>query len=111
MDVAIVGIGIHPFGRHDGITAREMGVYAARQALRDAGTEWSDLQFAFGGSLGSSDGSSASPDTMVAELGLTGLPFTNVSNGCATAGSALSMACNSIKAGLYDAGLVVGFDK
>ena len=51
MDIAIVGIGIHPFGRHDGVSEIDMGVYAARQALRDAGVAWEDLQFAFGGSL------------------------------------------------------------
>ena len=37
MDVAIVGIGIHRFGRTDGVTGLEQGVYAAREALADAG--------------------------------------------------------------------------
>jgi acetyl-CoA acetyltransferase len=112
MDVAIVGIGIHPFGRHDGVSDLEMGVYAARQALRDAGTDWSDVQFAYGGSLGQSlPGGGASADTMVGQLGLTGVPFVNVSNGCATAGSALAMACSTIESGQFDVGLVVGFDK
>jgi acetyl-CoA C-acetyltransferase len=112
VDVAIVGIGIHPFGRHDGLSAIDMGVYAARQALRDAGVEWKALQFAYGGSLGATtQGGGASPDTMVGRLGLTGLPFVNVMNGCATAGSALAMACNTIETGQFDIGLVVGFDK
>jgi len=112
MDVAIVGIGIHPFGRHDGVTDVEMGVYAARQALRDAGLDWSDMEFAYGGSLGmTTGGGGASADTMVGYLGLTGLPFVNVSNGCATAGSALAMACSTIESGQFDLGLVVGFDK
>ena len=112
MDVAIVGIGIHPFGRHDGVSDVEMGVHAARQALRDAGVEWSDVQFAYGGSLGmTTGGGGASADTMVGHLGLTGLPFVNVSNGCATAGSALAMACSTIESGQFDLGLVVGFDK
>ena len=48
MDVAIIGLGIHPFGRHDGVSAMDMGVFAARQALRDAGMAWGDLQFAAG---------------------------------------------------------------
>jgi acetyl-CoA acetyltransferase len=112
MDVAIVGIGIHPFGRHDGVADVEMGVYAARQALRDAGLDWSDMEFAYGGSLGmTTGGGGASADTMVGHLGLTGLPFVNVSNGCATAGSALAMACSTIESGQFDLGLVVGFDK
>ncbi len=48
---------------------------------------------------------------MVGRLGLTGMPFVNVMNGCATAGSALLMACNTIRSGASDIGLVVGFDK
>jgi hypothetical protein len=36
-DVAIVGIGIHPFGRHEGVTGRAQGAAAARDPLRDAG--------------------------------------------------------------------------
>jgi acetyl-CoA C-acetyltransferase len=111
MDVAIVGIGIHPFGRHDGVSAMDMGVFAAKQALRDAGMDWSDLQFAAGGSMSGMQGTEAAPDTMVGRLGLTGLTFVNVMNGCATAGTALATACNAIEAGLYDNALVVGFDK
>jgi len=37
MNVAIVGIGIHPFGRHPGVSGLAQGAYAARQALADAG--------------------------------------------------------------------------
>ena len=76
MDVAIVGIGIHKFGRTDGVSGREQGVFAARQALADAGAEWSDMQFAFGGSA-----AAGSADSLVNDLGLTGLPFVNVANG------------------------------
>jgi acetyl-CoA acetyltransferase len=37
MDIAIIGIGLYPFGRHDGVTPIEMGVAAAQTALKDAG--------------------------------------------------------------------------
>ena len=53
-------------------------------ALEDADLTWPDIEVAFGGS----DGSGLA-DTLVAELGFTGIPFTNVKNGCATGGSAL----------------------
>lgn len=78
-DVAIVGIGIHPFGRTEGVSGRAQGVHAVRAALKDAGIEWKDVQFAFGGSA-----AAGNADTLVNELGLTALPFVNVSNGCAT---------------------------
>ena len=112
MDVAVVGIGIHPFGRHDGVATVEMGAFAVRQAMRDAGVAFDDLQFTFGGSLGAMLGhDSAQADTLVNELGLTGLQFVNVANGCATAGTALSMAATTIASGQFDLGLAVGFDK
>jgi acetyl-CoA acetyltransferase len=105
-DIAIVGVGIHPFGRHDGVTALAMGAHAVRAALADAGLAWSDMEFAYGGS---EDGGNA--DTLVSDLGLTGLPFTNVKNGCATGGSSLIAAVRAVQSGAYDVGVVVGFDK
>ncbi|WP_009476043.1 thiolase family protein [Rhodococcus sp. JVH1] len=106
MKVAIVGVGIHQFGRTEGVSGRAQAVYAARQALEDARVEWSDIQFAYGGS-----DSAGNADTLVSELGLTGLPFINVSNGCATGGSALTSAVNTIASGKHDLGIAIGFDK
>ncbi|MBA58627.1 MAG: acetyl-CoA acetyltransferase [Gammaproteobacteria bacterium] len=105
-DVAIVGIGIHPFGRHEGVSGMEQGAIAIRKACEDAGISWNDLQFAFGGSV-----AAGSPDHMVSQMGLTGLQFINVVNGCATGGSALISTFNTIKSGAYDLGVAVGFDK
>ena len=50
-------------------------------------------------------------DTMVSDLGPTGVPFINVKNGCATGGSSLVSAFQALRGGGYDVGLVVGFDK
>jgi acetyl-CoA C-acetyltransferase len=105
-DVAIVGIGIHPFGRHPELTGRMQGARAARQALDDAGIGWSQTQFAFGGS-----DAAGNADALVSELGLTGIEFVNVANGCATGGSALAMADRAIRSGAYDVGMAIGFDK
>ena len=115
-DVAIVGIGIHPFGRHPGVSGAAMGAHATRQALADAGVAWRDLQFAYGGSLahmlpGNEGSASGTADTLVNELGLTGLQFINVANGCATAGSALAASVQAVASGQFDLGLAVGFDK
>ena len=104
--VAVVGIGIHPFGRTEGVPGRQQAVVAARRALADAGITWEQAQFAFGGSRDGGD-----PDTLVNELGLTGLPFVNVWNGCATGGSALTLAERTIRSGAADLGVAIGFDK
>lgn len=104
--VSIIGAGLSQFGRQPGITGRQMAVTAIGNALDDAGLTWPDVQVAFGGS----DGSGLA-DTLVAELGFTGIPFTNVKNGCATGGSALFSAVNAVRAGAADIALAVGFDK
>jgi len=105
-DVTIIGAGIHRFGRTPGRTGLQQGAFAVRDALASAGLEWKDVQFAYGGS-----DAAGNADTMVSELGLTGLQFINVANGCATGGSAMFGAYVTIKSGEYDLGLAVGFDK
>ena len=105
-EVGIIGIGIHKFGRTPDRTGLEQGVFAIEQALQDVGLKWQDMQFAFGGS-----DAAGNADTMVSKLGLTGLQFINVKNGCATGGSSLYAASTAIKSGEYDIGLAVGFDK
>ena len=106
MRVAIVGIGMHPFGRTPERTGLQQGAYAARQALASAGVQWQDMQFGYGGSY-----SSGNADALGNELGLTGVPFTNILNACATGGSSLLSACKEIQSGAAEIGLVAGFDK
>jgi acetyl-CoA C-acetyltransferase len=106
VSVAVVGVGIHPFGRHEGVSGLQMAAVAARAALRDAGIGWQDVQFAAGGS-----DAAGNADTTVSVLGLTGVPFINVRNGCATGGSALATAHAMLAAGAAEIALVVGFDK
>ncbi|OHV05563.1 thiolase family protein [Mycobacterium talmoniae] len=105
-DVAIVGVGLHPFGRFDGKPAMEMGAEAIQAALTDAGASWKDIQFGVGGSYEVSN-----PDAVTRLVGLTGIPFTNVFNACATAASAIQLCADTIKLGKYDVGIAVGLDK
>jgi acetyl-CoA acetyltransferase len=104
-DVYIVGLGLHPFGRHDGPSGLDMGVCAVRGALRDVDLSWDKIDLAVGGS------NTAKPDSLVGRLGLTGLSFSSVRNGCATGGVALAVAANALRAGEGDLAVVVGFDK
>jgi len=106
MDIAIIGIGLYPFGRHEGVSAMVMGVTAARRALDDASLRWEDVHLACAGSL-----EVLQPDTMNKYLGLTGIPFTTLFNGCATGGNLLLTTANAINAGVGDIGIAVGMDK
>lgn len=105
-DVAIIGVGLHPFGRFGEKSAMEMGAEAIFSALDDAGIGWPDVQFAFGGSL-----EVANPDAVTTYVGLTGIPFTAVFNACATAASAIKQTADTIRLGKYDIGVAVGMDK
>jgi len=104
-DVIVRGVGMSAFGR-TGLPARRLALDAIGAALADAELPWSRVGAAFGGS-----DSAGLADTLVTELGLTGLPFVNVRNGCATGGSALMCAVDAIRAGRADVALAVGFDK
>jgi acetyl-CoA C-acetyltransferase len=105
-DVAIIGVGLHPFGRFGSKSAIDMGADAIRAALADAGAEWRDVQVAFGGSFEVDN-----PDAVTGRLGLTGIPFMDVYNGCATAATALQLTADSIRSGQYELGVAVGMDK
>ncbi|MFJ9895471.1 thiolase family protein [Streptomyces sp. NPDC091280] len=104
-EVLVCGAGITSFARTQE-SGRQLAVRAVRDALADAGLPWSRVRAAYGGS-----DAAGNADTLVAELGLTGVPFTNVRNGCATGGSALVAAVHAIRSGAADVALAVGFDK
>src|SRR6201993_26489 len=104
-DVAIIGVGLHPFGRFDK-SAMQMGAEAIQAALSDAGLEWKDIQFGVGGSY-----EVCNPDAVTRLVGLTGITFTNVFNACATAASAIQQTADTIRLGKYDIGIAVGMDK
>lgn len=104
--VAIVGVGLHPFGRHGDKQALTMGTEAAQAALADAGTDWTRVRAAYVGSLEVSN-----PDAIVGQLGLTGIPVRGVFNGCATGGTSLQLAAAAIRNGEADVSMAIGFDK
>ena len=93
-DVAIIGVGLHAFGRHGDKSAFEMGADAVTEALADAGVAWTDVNCAFGGSW-----EVAQADPLVGLVGLTGIPFINVFNACATGAAITQQAANAIVAG------------
>jgi acetyl-CoA acetyltransferase len=105
-DVAIIGVGLHPFGRFGDKSAFDMGADAVDLALADAGVEWKDVQLAVGGSY-----EVAQTDPLTGLLGLSGIPFSNVFNACATAATSIQQAAFALRAGAADVALAVGVDK
>ena len=105
-DVAIIGVGLHPFGRYPGKSALEMGEDAVYAALTDAGIEWEAVEALYAGSM-----EVINPEAIVGLLGLTGIPGRAVFTGCATGATSLAMAANDIKLGNADITIAIGMDK
>jgi acetyl-CoA acetyltransferase len=106
VNVAIVGVGLHPFGRYEGKSALQMGADAVRDALADAGAQWRDVQCAYAGSM-----EITNPEAVVGLLGLTGIPARAVLNGCATGNTSLTMAAKAVESGEHDLAIAIGLDK
>ncbi|WP_025736731.1 thiolase family protein [Mycobacterium genavense] len=104
--VAVIGVGLHPFGRYDDRSALEMGAVATNRALADAGITWTQVQSLYAGSLEVSN-----PEAVTGILGMTGISARATLSGCATGNSLLTLAAREIENGLADITVAVGLDK
>ncbi|MGZ5379926.1 MAG: thiolase family protein [Mycobacterium sp.] len=105
-DIAIIGVGLHPFGRYEDRSALEMGAVAISRALRDAGVDFSDVGSLYAGSL-----EVANPEAITGLVGMTGLPARATLSGCATGNSLLTLAARDVALGEAEIAIGVGLDK
>ncbi len=108
-DVYIVGTDMIRFGRYPERTVPDLAAESALLALDDAGLNIKDIQALYCGNLGQASGMVG--QRMLAEIGQTGIPVTNVANACATGATAFRDAWMAIKAGAYDIVLAVGVEQ
>lgn len=108
-DVYVIGIDMIKFGRFPEKTVPQIGAQAALMALDDAGLTIKDMQALYCGNLGQAGGMVG--QRMLAEIGQTGIPVTNVANACATGATAFRDAWMTIRAGVYDTVLAVGVEQ
>ena len=108
-DVYIVGIDMIRFGRYPDRTIPDLAAEAALLALDNAGLTIKDMQALYCGNLGQASGMVG--QRMLAEIGQTGIPVTNVANACATGATAFRDGWMAIKAGVYDTVLAVGVEQ
>lgn len=78
------------------------------KALADAGIGYDLVEQAY---VGYVYGESTSGQRAVYELGMSGIPVVNVNNNCSTGSTALYLAAQSIRGGLADCALALGFEK
>ncbi len=107
--VNVIGVGMVKFqkpGASDGYEVMASG--AIREALKDAGVEFKDLEQAYAGYV---FGDSTCGQRAVYTVGQTGLPVINVNNNCSTGSTALYLARQAIEGGLAECVLAVGFEQ
>lgn len=109
-DIAILGVGMHPWGKW-GRNFVEYGVKAARDALKDSGVDWNDIQFVSGGAtMRNGYPGYVAGATFAQALGWQGAEVNSSYAACASGSQALAAARNKILSGACDVALVVGAD-
>ncbi len=109
-DVAVLGVGMHPWGKW-GRSFVTYGVHAARVALADAGIPWQDVDLVVGGeTVRNGYGGYVAGATFAQALGWNGARVATSYAACATGAQALDTARARIMAGLAEVALVVGAD-
>jgi benzoylsuccinyl-CoA thiolase BbsB subunit len=104
----IVGVGMTKFGKQPERTIEEIGRDALVRAMRDAGVAREGIEEVF---CGSSYGGPLIGQRILRDLGMTGIPITNVENACSSGAAALREACWAVKAGRADTIAVLGVEK
>lgn len=112
-EVAVLGVGMHPWGKFDDESITGMCRDAVEAALGDAGVEWPQIQAVSAGSSRFSGGKGwgLNGNDVVEDLGASGVPVYNLSAGCAAGGNAFDIGRTLVGSGLYDIVLVVGGEK
>lgn len=108
--VYVVGVGMTKFekpGRREW-DYPDMVREAGTNALSDAGIDYTCVEEA---TIGYVFGESTSGNRAAYELGLTGIPLTNVNNNCSTGSTALYGAVRAVAGGLVECSMAIGFEK
>ncbi len=109
--VYVVGVGMTKFekpGRREGWDYPDMARESGTKALADAGIDYREVEQGF---VGFCSGDSTSGQRALYELGMTGIPIVNVNNNCSTGSTALYLGAQTIRGGLADCVLALGFEK
>lgn len=109
-EVAVLGIGMHPWGKW-GRSFVDYGVHAAREALKDAGVAWRDVQFISGAAtMRCGYPGYVAGATFAQALGWQGAEVNTSYAACASGSQALAAARAKILCGGCDLALVIGAD-
>jgi acetyl-CoA C-acetyltransferase len=110
-EVAIVGVGMTPFGELWNKSLRDLFVDAALDALRDAKADKLDAMYVGNMSGGQFVGQEHLGPLMADHLGMAGVPSTRVESACASGGAALRAGFFEVASGASDLVLAAGVEK
>ncbi len=111
-EVWIVGVGMTRFGKLPELGVRELAEEAVFNALVDAGARPGDIEIAYCGTEAMAPDTPMLPGQIALEqVGITGIPITNVANACGSGSNAVREAWLALQSGLYDVALAVGVEK
>ena len=107
--VNVIGVGMTKFTTPKAqIPYTDMGPEAARDALQDAGIDYTEIQQVYTGWV---YGDSCAGERVVYQLGLTGVPIFNLNNNCSTGSNALYLARMAVGSGAVECAMAVGFEQ
>jgi acetyl-CoA acetyltransferase len=112
-DVAVLGVGMHPFGKFADKSVTELCRTAVVAALADAGIAWREIEAVAAASSRFSGGKGwgLNGNDVVEDMGSSGIPVYNLSAGCSAGGNAFNIGYTLVASGLHDVVLVVGGEK
>jgi acetyl-CoA acetyltransferase len=109
-DVAILGVGMHPWGKW-GRNFVEYGIVAAHAALADAGIDWADVDFVAGAdTIRNGYPGFIAGATFSQALGWKGNRVSSCYAACASGAQAMHIARSQLLAGFCDVAMVIGAD-
>lgn len=107
-DVAILGVGMYPFGTYYEGSNADMARIAGMAALKDANLTFDKVESAYVGHIFAQV---MSGTRVMKEFGLTGLPVQRIENASATGSACLREAYLAVSGGHADVVMALGFDK
>jgi acetyl-CoA C-acetyltransferase len=112
-DVAIIGVGMIPFGRRDEDTLMDMLAYASLKALDDAGLGDKSVDAVYVANMGAGmlQHQTAIASSLVDRLSLLPAAAETIENGPASGASAIKTGLLAVASGYYNYVLVVGGEK
>ncbi|MFG1357588.1 thiolase family protein [Xanthobacter pseudotagetidis] len=106
-DIFISGVAMTPFGRHDQMPMQALAQDAVLRAVVDAGLGVQAPQAFYCANV---YGGMILGQTLLRDLGLSGVPVYNVENACASGATGVHLARHALLAGIYDTVVVFGVE-